>query len=296
MKLSGARRSIFKDGYQGPRDESLGLPGRGQVAPDERAMELLEQRIHRAMLTLTTLSADGPSAVRSGWPDYIIELEDRIAREKDGDKPRKRFRPSPADISDLLDALALLDGLRIEIYVLVRHKALDDFHFDEGACWTELGDRFGRSDNWARETYRRAMLQAGKRSGIVFSAPEGYAVVGISVMLAGVLFTHLSISADPRQTLYDMKAKNPADIVDSFAVWTNDKPTAKVILDKVRTYYAGQKKHGGWHYLNPFDAEFTILEKAEEIGAQARSEWLAGEPLEAPVRQVVEDPADETIP
>lgn len=293
MKRSGARQSIFKDGYDGPRDETLGLPGRGQVAPDEGAMDDLEQRIHRAMLTLTTLSADGPSAVRSGWPDYIIELEDRIAREKDGEAPRRRFRPTPTDISDLLDALALLDGLRIEIYVLIRHKALDDFHFDKGACWTVLGDRFGKSDYWARETYRRAMLQAAKRTGILFSAPESYAVVAITVLVGDSLFTHLSISADPRQTLYDMKAKNPADIVDSFAVWTDDRATAKVVLDKVKAHFATRKKHGSWHYLNPLDAEFTIQEKAEEIGASTRCQYLMGEPLEAPIRQVVEDPADE---
>lgn len=295
MKRPGARRGIFKPDYDGPKDETLGLPGRGQPAPDEGAMEALEQRIHRAMLTLTTLSGDGPSAVRSGWPDHVIELADRIEREKDGDKPRRRFRPTGADVDDLLDALALLDGLRVEVYQLVRYKALDDFYHEDGASWTDLGDQFGRSDNWARETYRRAMLQAAKRVGIAFSAPEGYAVVAISVMVDGVLFTHLSISADPRQALYDMKARNPSDIVDSFAVWTNDKPTAKVILDATKAYFASQKKHGGWHYLNPFDAEFTILEKAEEIGASTRSQWLAGEPLEPLQRQVIEDPLEEAL-
>lgn len=292
MKRSGARRGIFKPGYEGQKDETLGMPGRGQSAPDERAMDVLEQRIHRAMLTLTTLSGDGPSAVRSGWPDYVIELSDRIEREKDGARPRRRFRPTGADVDDMLDALALLDGLRVEVYQLIRYKALDDFYLEDGASWTDLGDQFGRSDNWARETYRRGLLQAAKRDGIVFSAPEGYAVVGISVFTGDVLFTHLSMSADPRQALYDMKAKNPSDIVDSFAVWTNDKATAKVILDRVKTHFKSQQKHGGWHYLNPFDAEFAILEKAEEIGASTRSQWLAGEPLEAPQRQVIEDPVE----
>ena len=295
MARSGARKGIFKPGYDGPKDETLGLPGRGHPVPDEGAMAALEERIQRAMLTLTTLSGDGPSAVRSGWPDHVIELADRIEREKDGDKPRRRFRPTGHDVDDLLPALKLLDGLRVEVYQLVRYKALDDYYRDDGVNWTDLGDQFGKSDNWARETYRRALLQAAKRTGILFSAPEGYAVVAISVMVDGVLFTHLSISADPRQALYDMKARNPSDIVDSFAVWTNDKPTAKVVLDATKAHFAAQKKHGGWHYLNPFDAEFTIQEKAEEIGASTRCQYLAGEPLEAPVRQIIEDPAEAVL-
>lgn len=295
MARSGARRGIFKPGYDGPKDETLGLPGRGQAVPDARAMEALEQRIHRAMLTLTTLSGDGPSAVRSGWPDHVIELADRIEREKDGDKPRRRFRPTGADVDDLLGALALLNGLRVEIYQLVRYKALDDFYLESGASWTDLGDQFGKSDTWAAETYRRALLQAGKQAGIVFSAPESYAVMGVSVLVDGMLFTHLSISSDPRQSLYDMKARNPSDIVDSFAVWTVDRPTAKTILDRVKEHFAGQRKHGGWHYLNPFDAEFTILEKAEGLGASTRVQFLAGEPLEAPARQVVEDPVEQML-
>ncbi|KQV66627.1 hypothetical protein [Caulobacter sp. Root343] len=295
MAKSGARRGIFKPGFDGPRDETLGLPGRGQSVPDEGAIDALEARLHRAMLTLTTLSGDGPSAVRSGWPDHVIELADRIEREKDGDKPKRKFRPTGADVDDLLGALALLEGLRTEIYQLVRYKALDDFYLEDGASWTDLGDQFGRSDNWARETYRRAMLQAAKRTGIVFSAPEGYAVVAICTMVEGTLFTHLSISADPRQALYDMKARNPTDIVDSFAVWTNDRATAKVVLDQVKAHHLAQRKHGGWHYLNPFDAEFTILEKAEALGASVRQQYLAGEPLEAPVRQVVVDPVEEML-
>lgn len=295
MARSGARKGIFKPGYDGPKDETLGLPGRGQAAPDEGAMEALEERIQRAMLTLTTLSGDGPSAVRSGWPDYMIDLAARIEREKDAEPPRRRFRPTGHDIDDLLDALALLDGLRVEVYQLVRYKALDDFYVEDGASWTDLGDQFGKSDTWARETYRRAMLQAGRKAGILFSAPEGYAVVSVSVMIDGVIFTHLSISGDPRQSLYDMKALNPSEIVDSFAIWTNDRPTAKVIVDKAKAHFLSQRKRGSWHYLNPFDAEFTIQAIAEEIGAQARCQYLAGEPLEPPVRQIVEDPAEQLL-
>lgn len=295
MKRSGARKGIFKPGYEGPKDETLGLPGRGQPVPDEGAMDALEERIQRAMLTLTTLSGDGPSAVRSGWPDHVIELADRIEREKDGDKPRRRFRPTGHDVDDLLPALKLLDGLRVEVYQLVRYKALDDYYRDDGVNWTDLGDQFGKSDHWARETYRRALLQAGRKAGILFAAPEGYAVVSVSVMLDGVIFTHLSISGDPRQSLYDMKALNPSEIVDSFAIWTNDRPTAKVIVDKAKAHFLSQRKRGSWHYLNPFDAEFTIQAIAEEIGAQARCQYLAGEPLEPLVRQIVEDPAEQLL-
>jgi hypothetical protein len=287
-----ARKGLFKPGFAGAKDESLGMPGRGQAIPDEGAFDALEQRIHRAMLTLTRMSGDGPSSRTGFWPDYVVELADRIEREKEEAAPPRRFRPTGTDVDDLLPALELLQGLRVEYFQLVRYKAVDDFRLDGGATWVDLGDSFGRSDYWARESYRRAMLQAAKRAGLVFSAPTEYAVVWVTVMYDGLLMTWIGTSSNPRQTLYDKKAHNPAEIVDCSAVWVADKATAKVVLDQTRAHHTADRKHGGWHILNPFDAEATIMDKVEGLKATWRMEYLAGEPIEAPVRQTIEDVAE----
>jgi hypothetical protein len=192
----------------------------------------------------------------------------------------------------LLPTLELLQGLRVEYFQLVRYKAVDDYRRDGGATWKELGESFGRSDYWARESYRRAMLQAAKRAGLVFSEPNEWAVVWVTVMYDGLLMTWIGTTGNPRQTLYDVKARNPADIVDCAAVWTSDKATAKVVLDQAKAHHAADRKHGGWHILNPFDAEATIMDKIEGLKASWRLEYLAGEPIEAPVRQVIEEEAE----
>lgn len=294
MVKSGTRRSIFKPDYDGAVEGVAAMPPRGAV-PDEGAMDDLEQRIHRAMLTLGQLRGDGPFSRGTFWPEYMVEFADRIEQEKERTVPRRRFKPTPHDVSDMLDALALLEGLRVEYFQLVRYKAMDDFHMENGAAWTDLGDAFGRSDYWAREAYGRAMTQAARRAGLIFTAPEGadrHAVLSVTVMIEGVLFTWLGVSASPMQKLYEIKAANPSPIVDACAVWAPSRPAAKVVADLTKAAFAHCRKHGGWHALNPFDAEAEILARCDANSVPWTVDYLAGEPLEAPVRLLIEDPGE----
>ncbi|MEH0194562.1 hypothetical protein V7S57_02385 [Caulobacter sp. CCNWLY153] len=289
MKGSG-RVPLFKAGYEGERDERVGyFPGRGQAVPEEGAFEALEQRIQRAMLTLTFQAGDGPSWYSNGtfWPSYVTELADRIEAEKEAvDEPRPYFKPTGGDIDDMLPALALLEGFRVEYFQLLRYKASDDF-FRGGASWTALGDAFGRSDTWARDAYRRAMTQAAKRAGLIFAAPTEHAVVAVAVMLEGVAHTWIGASADAKQTLYDLRAKNLVPIVDAFAVWASDRATARSILDLVKGAHAGDHVRGGWHRVDPFTMDATIMGKAEELGAAWRMETLESVTVEVRTRVII---------
>lgn len=297
MRKSG-RGAMFKDGYEGPREGAAAMPLDRRAVPEEGAMAALEQRIHRAMLTMGKLAGDGPYSNGTFWPAYVVEFADRVDQEKERDAPRPRFRPTGADVDDMLPALSLLEGLRVEYFQLVRYKAHDDFHLDGGAVWTDLGEAFGRSDNWARESYSRAMTQAARRAGLIFTVPESaeqHAVVSITVLLDGVFVTWLGASAAPRQKLYEMRANNPAAIVDAFALWTPNRVVAKMVLDQTKAHHLAARKHGGWHWINPFDIEATVLEKAEAHRAPWRMEYLTGEPLEAPMRLVIDEPASDAM-
>lgn len=291
MRKSG-KRSIFKPDYDGPREAEVRMPGQGAAIPEEGAFALLERRIHRAMLTLDQVRVDGHYSKGTFWPSYVVDFADRIEQEEATEAPRRRFKPTPADVSDMLDALGFLEGLRPEYFQLVRHKARGDFYLDAGAAWTDLGEAFGRSDYWAREAYGRAMSQAARRAGLIFTAPvqEAYAVLTITVMLDGVLVTWLGTSSDPKQTLYDLRAKNPADIVDAIAVWVENRGMAKTVLASVKADFAAAIKRGNWYHLDPFDADTAVVSRADRMGAAWRMEYLTGEPLEAPVRLVIEEP------
>lgn len=263
------RSSLFKPDYDGQRGAPVATD---REAVNEPAMALLRARLAQAMLTMDSMQGERSSR-GSFWPDYLVEFADRVG-EKAPNAPRPTpFQPSGSQIDDMLPALALLEGLRREYFELVWDKAVTDFYW-KGATWSGLGAAFGRSGQWAKDAYDRAILQAARRAGILAQAREDYAVVCVGAITEGVFFTWIGASANPKQQVWDLKSKSVVGIADAFALWTPGKPIAKRLIDATKALYGDRRKHGAWHRALPFDVEDTLLSEAEKIGSVWRLEYL----------------------
>lgn len=116
--------------------------------------EACERRLLRGCKTLRC-QPDKESdwlRVKSGWPDYVRDLLDQSALNEQLNMPRP-FRPTPADMSDFLTALAWLGPLDKKQRRIVWLKSAD-------FAWVDIGDRLAVSGSTAAYHYKNAITNA----------------------------------------------------------------------------------------------------------------------------------------
>ena len=276
------RSSALKPDYDikpvQPRHEA------GMTIEERRAR--LVRRVHDAMLTCAAQQDDGPRTKWTWSPQHVVEFADRVG-EEEKQAPKQRFRPTPAQVDDMLPALALLDGLRDEYLDVVFLRALLEFYGHRK--WEEaVADRMRKRPHWVKEAYDRALIQAARAAGMLSPVPDDYAIVGIAALGEdGLLTTYVAAVAKPRQTLADVKAKSPTQVVDAFAVWVPGKPLAQRVVEDFRRAN-DPRRRGSWIRKNPFDVEDELLLTLQHTGVSWRVQRLI-DVMAAPgeTRQVV---------
>lgn len=123
-------------------------------------------RIEQAGRTLMCLPNVGkPSGYRSGWPDYLYEIE----KMDDGiwkDRPQKIPRPSPLLIKEMDEVLANWIPMLIQVQdrkiLLMRMliRPLDDSHV---YSWRKIGRRLHMEHRTAKANCERAILELSYR-------------------------------------------------------------------------------------------------------------------------------------
>ena len=268
MTEAVARKGPYKTDYDGPR------MGHGPLSPREaQALETkredLVRRLHSAMLVLSVSHAHNPAGKGSGWPGYVHDFNDLVGREDD--LPQKTFRPTPQQLDDFLPALALLEGLLPIYHRVLFFRALGEFH--GGWSYDDIGERYERSAEWARRTYEVAVIQAARRAGLVAATTSEYAVLVVTVRMGGPR-TYLTTATDPRQQMYDLRAKNAMPIDEAFVLWVSGQPVAKALAKQARTNLLGREIHGSWHWIGPDDMADLLVGTAREMNAAWRFEVL----------------------
>lgn len=112
----------------------------------------VERRILRACKTLRALPDKERrfQALTNKWPDTVREVSEAYGY---ADEVMPRFRPTPADVSDCLTALAWARGISKRAFKLIWWRSF-------GVSFRHIGIRLGRSDETARMRYRDAILGA----------------------------------------------------------------------------------------------------------------------------------------
>jgi hypothetical protein len=114
-------------------------------AAEPIAMDIVERRIIRALKTIRVLPDKEARFLTyiGTWPDYVLDYYE---------EERKRFKPTPADVGDCLDALDWLRGMQNRDIKFVYWRSYE-FSF------RQIGDKIGTSDETARTRYRDAMIR-----------------------------------------------------------------------------------------------------------------------------------------
>lgn len=263
------KTGLYRAGYDGPTASERVTPR--EKAAFTAALPRLIRRIHDAMLLLTVLDAHNPAGRGSGWPDYVHDFADKVAQAEIEQEGRaKRFDPTRDQIDDFLPAMALLDGLRPIYHRVVFMRALGEFIGGRKDGWSfdSIGERYGRSGEWARTAYEAVMVQAARRAGLLSSEPRGWAVLVGGVEYAGAR-SFLTTAQDPATQARDLKAKSPIALVGAFAVWTPGQAAAKRLNKAVREALVGRFTHGSWALISLDEMLDLILEEARA----ARIDW-----------------------
>jgi hypothetical protein len=244
----------FKPGYDGDRPPSR------TTAPERQTLRLekpaLVARIHRAMLTLAINGSTVALGIKTGGtPQHIVEFADRVGEEQQ-DAPMPRFAPKPADVSDMLGALDLLQGLRPAFFKVVFLRALHDFQEEEGARgqwpWAKIGAFFSMSEAWAQNAYDQAIVQAARRAGVLPMMPTDHAILIASTYLApSGWLTQISGAQEPRQALSNLRSKNAVRIEQATCLWVAGEPVAKRVLDQSKAAMRALLDHGAWYKAHP---------------------------------------------
>lgn len=110
----------------------------------------VEKRVLRACKTIRALPDNEKrfQILRNNWPAVIQATEDAYGYTETA---FPRFRPSPADVSDCLTALAWMRAIPRREFKLVWWRSF-------GISFRHIGLRLGRSDETARQRYRDAIL------------------------------------------------------------------------------------------------------------------------------------------
>jgi hypothetical protein len=269
--------SMFKPGYDGDR------PSTTMTGPEKQSYRqgapAMVKRIHEAMLTLATMDgAVDLGVVIGGTPSHIVEFGDRVGEDA-GDSPRAKFKPTPAQVSDMDKALRLLEGLRKSHFRVVLLRALHLFAEEEGERgdwpWAKIGGMFGFSGAWAESAYDAAMVQAARRAGILPMTQKDYAVVVAASFVNHGWLANIGTAADPRQAVSIIRHKSAVKVDDAFAVWVAGPPLAKRVMDAARQHMRNLHDHGSWYRTHPDVLVDLLALSAREVGAEWQIEDIA---------------------
>lgn len=121
----------------------------------------LEERILRACKTIRALPDPERRYLNSGWRgDWLLPVAHsveeaygyRTGAEEGFEAKQERFRPSPADVSDCLTALAWARSVPRRTFKLIWWRS-------QGWSFRQMDLRLGRYEGGALRNYRDAMLQ-----------------------------------------------------------------------------------------------------------------------------------------
>lgn len=269
MNAPVRKPGLFKPGYEGVQPAPRLTPQ--EVQTFEARKDALIRRLHDAMLTMSVLQEDDPSGRGSGWPGYLREFSDLVGRGEDGEPVEEtrpsRFSPKPHMADDLLAALALVDGLRPIHTKVLFMRAIGEYF--GGFSFDAIGDRYGKSGQWARSVYDQVVIIAARRDGLLDPEPRGWAIFVASVWVHGQRRTWLTTAADPAAQLRDLRSKSPIGLADVFVVWTPGRPVAQRLVKAARAHLLGKPKRGSWHMISPDDMADLLIGEARKI----RAEW-----------------------
>ncbi len=257
--MTAARKGLYKAEYEGQQAGGRLTPG--EAPRYEAARDRLMRRLTEAMLVLASLEDEGGGKT-SSWPSYIHDLADRAGQgeyEFGADTRPARFDPTPGQLSDFLPTMGLLDGLRPLFLRVLYLRAIGSYY--GGWSFEAIGDRYGKTGQWAKEAYEAVVIQAARRCGVLPEAPEGWAVLVASVDYVGWR-TFLTTAGDPAQQLRDLRAKSPIRISEAFALWTPGQPAAKRLAKAARKHLMGRVTHGSWHLVSADDMASLLIGEA----------------------------------
>lgn len=111
----------------------------------------VETRILRACKTIRALPDRERRffQVESGWPDYVRDAAEAYGYNETG---MPRFRPSPTDVGDCLNALAWANGISKVDFRLVWLRS-------KGLSFGTISRIIHRSDETARRYYKDAVIR-----------------------------------------------------------------------------------------------------------------------------------------
>lgn len=259
------KTALYRAGFDGPMASDRLTPRERE--PFDKALPRLRRRLHDAMLLLTVLDAHNPAGRGSGWPDYVHDFADKVAQSEIEQEGRpKTFDPTRAQIDDFLPAMALLDGLRPVYHRVVFLRALGEFVGGraDGYSFDAIGDRHGKSGEWARMAYESVMVQAARRSGLLAAEPRGWAVMAASVQYGGAR-SFLTTAGDPGHQIRDLKSKSPIGLEGALAFWTPGQSAAKRLAHQVRGRLAGRFTHGPWALIGLDDLLDLMMGEARAM-------------------------------
>lgn len=261
---------MFKPEYDGPRLSGvLTGPEKNQHRLVKRAVV---DRLHTAMLTMNVLPKAGPrSNMAGGSPPYIVEFSDRVGEEV-AEIRRAQFEPTAADVSDVLGALTLMEGLHRPFFKVVMLRALNEFAVDKGESepfpWDVIGEECGgMSGKWAEDAYDAAIVQASRRAGLLPKVSRDYGIVALAVWIDRGWLTNMSSASDPRNAISKLKTTIPIRPEQAFTIWVAGQDEARRVLDVVRPQLRGTHSHGAWYKVHPDVLAKRIIEGARGLGA-----------------------------
>jgi hypothetical protein len=270
--------TMFKPDFDGERPKgTLSAPERPTMLIAKRA---LVDRIHSAMLALNVSPGVGPRAnLAGGTPAYIVEFSDRVGEEVDEIR-RAIYEPTPAQMSDVLPALRLMEGLHRPFFKVVMLRALNEFAIDKGETepfpWDVIGEECGGlSGKWAEDAYDAAMVQAARRAGILPMVSPDYGILAVAVWVDRGWLTNLSTASEPRAAISNLKAKSPIRPEQAFTLWVAGQYEAKRVVEAVRPQLRGLHSHGAWFKVHPDVLAEQLIDTARQLGANWTFEDVA---------------------
>lgn len=270
--------TMFKPDYDGERPKAtLSGPEQNQHRLVKRAVI---DRLHRALLTLGVMPRAGPRAnLAGGSPSYIVEFSDKVGAEVE-ELRRARWEPSNADVSDMLPALELLQGLHRPFIKVVTLRALNEFAIDQGETepftWDIIGEECGgMSSRWAEDAYSAVIVQATRRAGLLPMVSRDYGVVVVAFWLDRGWLSKLATASDPRQAVSNTKAGSPLRPEQAYAVWMPGRGEAQRVMEALRPNLRGTHSHSAYFKVHPDVLAEQIIETARTLGVDWTFEDIA---------------------
>lgn len=123
----------------------------------------VERRFLRACKTLRAVPDRERrfQQVESCWPEFVREAAEAYGYTE---ATMPRFRPTPFDVSDMLDALAWARKLQDNEFKLAWRRSFD-------LSFGQIGRRMGKSDETVRRYYRDVMVKLWTHANAQHLAP-----------------------------------------------------------------------------------------------------------------------------